>query len=655
MQERIENFQEEERTVTLRAVILGLGLVATISLVATQSSYVLRSYRMVFGEMPIALLLFFGVIALVVNTALKLIRPGLRLRSGELLVIFIMGWMGALIPGIAMMSTFLGTIASPYYFASPQNAWREYLLDYIPKWLVPSDETGAVTWFYNSLPQGERIPWGVWVGPLFWWSSLILALLVVCTSVIAILRKQWVENERIVFPLAEVPQELISGVEGPGLVPGFMKSKVFWFGFGIPFCIILWNIAGYFNPSVPRVVLKLGTGQFKLGHDFPEFRTPISLVLIGFAYLANTRVLLSVWLFHVLAVLQIGFSNKVGFRLGESDPFVMGDAAVAWQCTGGMIAFVLWGLWRARRHLRGVFAKALFDSGEVDDSNEMMSYRLAVFGLVAGSGYLMMMMYKAGMSLTTVVVYFSLAAMMFIGIVRVISETGIVYIRPPMVAQTFVPHVLGSAYMSPASLGAVGISYAMVFDNRAFVMSAIATAGKLITALKRKRGAFTWLILAAVMFGFLLSSLYTIYLGYRHGAANFAVWNFQGGDRILDTVVKKMRNPFPPDRTRMTMFGIGAGFVTVLSFAAWRLPWWPLQPIGFMISNVGSIRRSALSIFMVWLAKTVILKVGGVQGYRRARPFFIGLLVGYVAGVGISFLVDVIWFPGNGHDFWYLL
>ena len=69
MQERIENFQEEERTVTVRAVILGLGLVAAISLVATQSSYVLRSYRMVFGEMPIALLLFFGVIALVVNTA----------------------------------------------------------------------------------------------------------------------------------------------------------------------------------------------------------------------------------------------------------------------------------------------------------------------------------------------------------------------------------------------------------------------------------------------------------------------------------------------------------------------------------------------------------------------------------------------------------
>jgi len=590
---------------------------------------------------------------LVGNTLLKLVSPRLRLSTGELLVIFIMGSMGALIPGIAMMNTFLGTIASPYYHASPENAWAEYLLDYIPKWLVPSNETGAVSSFYNSLPAGEKIPWGVWVGPLFWWSTLVSALAVVCTSVIAILRKQWVENERIVFPLSEVPQELISGVRGPGLVPTFVRNKVFWVGFAIPFCIILWNVSGYFNPSIPQIDLRLGPGRVKPWRYVPHVFTYINVFVIGFAYLANTQVLLSVWVFHVLSLLQIGITNRLGGGLGSGDMFVGGDAAVGWQCGGGMIAFVLLMLWRARRHLRDVFVKALYDSPDVDDSNEMMSYRMAVFGLAAGSVYMMIMMYRAGMSLVAVVLFYLFAAMMFVGIVRVISETGFVYVRPPMTAQSFVPGVLGSAYMAPTSLGAVGISYAMVFDNRAFVMSAIANAGKLITRLKRERRAFMWLMLSAVMFGFVLSSLYTVYLGYKHGATRFAVWNFPHGYMILNTVVKKMRNPFPPDMARLTMLGIGGAAVTVLSVVSWRFPWWPLHPIGFVIASTEQTRRVLLSIFLVWLAKTVILKVGGVQGYRRARPFFIGLVAGYITGVAISFAVDVIWFPGNGHDFWY--
>ncbi len=655
MRTRIDVAEREEQIVTPRAVILGFGLVASISIIATQSSYVLRSYRMVFGEMPVALLLFFGLVALVLNTILKLISPRLRLRGGELLVIFVMASVGALIPGIAMMNTFLGTIASPYYFASPENAWAEYLLEYVPKWLVPSNETGAISSFYNSLPAGERIPWGVWAGPLFWWSTLIFALLVVCTSVIAILRKQWVENERVVFPLAEVPQELISDVRGREVVPHFAKDAVFWIGFGIPFCIILWNIGGYFNPSVPRIDLRLGPGRIQASRYVPHIFTYVNLFVIGFAYLANTQVLLSVWVFHILSLVQIGVTNRLGGGLGQSDMFVGGDARAVWQCAGGMIVFVLFMLWRSRRHLRDVFAKAVSGSRDVDDSNEMMSYRMAVLGLVAGSGYLMIMMYRAGMSLDCLILFYLFAAIMFVGIVRVVAETGFIYVRPPLAAQTFVPRVLGSAYMSPTSMGAVGVSYAMVFDNRSFVMSAIANAGKLVTALKRKRSSFTWLILTSVMVSFILSSVYTIYLGYKHGALRFAVWNFPYGHLILDNVVKKMRNPFPPDVARMTMLGIGAAAVTLLSVISWRLPWWPLHPIGFVIASTEQTRRTVLSVFLVWLAKTVILRVGGVQGYRRARPFFIGLLAGYVTGVAISFAVDVIWFPGNGHDFWYLI
>ena len=48
------------------------------------------------------------------------------------------------------------------------------------------------------------------------------------------------------------------------------------------------------------------------------------------------------------------------------------------------------------------------------------------------------------------------------------------------------------------------------------------------------------------------------------------------------------------------------------------------------------------------------LWVGGVVLYRRFQPFALGLVVGWAVGVGISFAVDIIWFPGQGHMIhWY--
>jgi hypothetical protein len=35
--------------------------------------------------------------------------------------------------------------------------------------------------------------------------------------------------------------------------------------------------------------------------------------------------------------------------------------------------------------------------------------------------------------------------------------------------------------------------------------------------------------------------------------------------------------------------------------------------------------------------------------YRRTVPFFIGLIVGYALAVPLGYVLDVIFFPGQGH------
>lgn len=66
-----------------------------------------------------------------------------------------------------------------------------------------------------------------------------------------------------------------------------------------------------------------------------------------------------------------------------------------------------------------------------------------------------------------------------------------------------------------------------------------------------------------------------------------------------------------------------------------------------------SARTAILSVFVAWMVKTIILRVGSISLYRRAAPFFVGMIVGYTFGLMMSMVVDLIWFPGQGHSiFW---
>ena len=59
------------------------------------------------------------------------------------------------------------------------------------------------------------------------------------------------------------------------------------------------------------------------------------------------------------------------------------------------------------------------------------------------------------------------------------------------------------------------------------------------------------------------------------------------------------------------------------------------------------------SIFIGWLVKASVLRYGGVTLYRRARPFFLGLILGHYATGGLWCLIDgITGMTGNHLFFW---
>ena len=87
-----------------------------------------------------------------------------------------------------------------YYYTTPKIIGRNYYILYVKEWLVPNNPM-AIKYFFEGIPQGYPIPWEAWIIPLTAWCSFILAIYAMMISIMSIMRRQWVEYDRLTFPL----------------------------------------------------------------------------------------------------------------------------------------------------------------------------------------------------------------------------------------------------------------------------------------------------------------------------------------------------------------------------------------------------------------------------------------------------------------------
>ena len=641
------------RAFTLRSVPLGLFMVAFVNILDPYSKYILHSSLFACDYMPLGVVLPFLLIVGGLNLLWRWVWPATALSRGELLIIFIMGLVGSTVPTFGLTGYLISCIASPYYFASPENQWEQHFHALIPRWICPND-VQAMQWFFDGLPPGKSIPWAAWFAPLFWWMSFAGALFFVCFAAVVILRKQWIDRERLVFPLTELPIELTRTDEPPAeggrshILPPIMRARLFWVGFAVPLGIISWNMISYFYPLFPTIDLM---GRWlPLARGYPPICTRIFLPVIAFAFISPREVSFSIWFFHLLAVIQIGIFNAFGFDIGRSDVYCSQPASISWQEAGAFTVMVFWGLVMARSHFRDVLRKAIWGDPTVDDSMEMLSYRTSVFGGIISLIYMVCWLRASGMDFLVIATFLAAVFVLNIGITRIVVEGGLVFMRGPIIAQTFTFYTLGVTSIPAGGMTALAFSYGWFCDIKSFFMPAVAHSAKVCDMARLNKRDVLRAVVVALVAAIAISIFYTLYLGYTYGAYNFGDWIFRGGATApFDNIVTKLKNPFGPDKRALTLYGIGAAVMVPLIFMRYRFTWWPLHPVGFAVAMSLPITLTAFSIFLAWLAKTIILRLGGLNLYNKTKPFFFGLLAGFFIGCGISFLVDFAWFPEEGH------
>ncbi len=272
---------------TARSVLLGsfmcfaIGVLGPYWVFFLKSSYLFIDYS-VGGQI---FLLF--VVLLIFNVALRKLWGRFALRPGEMVVVAAMMLAGGAVTTMGLVGYLVPNLTAPYYFASPANQWDTELLPHLPEQLFPMDPGGgttAIEQFYTGLKEGEAVPWGPWIKPLLRWAVFLAALYTCMTSMMAIMRKQWVDHERLSFPVAQISQELCTCAARPWGPASILRKPLFWFGFGVPFFVgSLVALSRYF-PGVPTIT----TSYFWMAGKI-QISFYLSFAVLGFTFLIPNR------------------------------------------------------------------------------------------------------------------------------------------------------------------------------------------------------------------------------------------------------------------------------------------------------------------------------------------------------------------------------
>ncbi len=633
--------------ITWRAVLLSLLSIAVMFVYVIQVSERQRSGSFVHSQYPLTAFIPF-VAWLVLNVVLKRACPRFALSRGELLTIFSMTWVAGIIP--SWIKSWATILTAPTVFAAPENQW-ETIFDYLPWHVLAPTTPQVVVNFWYGLPQGMGIPWEAWIVAVLQWLGVSVAMVVFGFCLFLLFQRQWEEHEKLTFPLAQLPLDLTQGFDGRRRMPDLFRSKLFWIGAGVILAPMCYRVTTYFVPTMPELNILWEHYYVRLGDGGLFIR--VMPVVMAVVYLCPLDIMGSIAIFHVLAEVKYAFMRRFGtpdfgFSGSTVNPTFPEQFQIL-QCEsyGALIFIAAWTIWLARRHLRDVWRKVKTNQG---DPMEVFRYRLALAGMLLSAVYVIAWAIAMGVHPLAAALSFLLMTLTYLVTVKIVAATGFAYIlpnRPHLKGEFFVVEMIGSAYMSARNL----VSY-KIFTSYAFFGHILIPAWPALPHHLRIfsfRNQPVWVVasvLIAFGFGFLIAFWAFLDLCYTEGAL---VISDNRIPRFLDTAVNLINHPIAFHWEKWLLWFTGFFEAAILAILRTRFHWFPIHPIGLAFQMTIGTWVYWSTLGMVWIVKFTLLRLGGVKSYVAGKPFFYGMGIGYMIGVILGTVVDLIWFPGAGH------
>ena len=623
------------RGISLRAVIIGSLCIIIFAVVNPFVQFGLGSWWLVgIGSLlagPVMVLF----LLVCINGLIIRAWPGRALNRTELLVIYGMGLasLGYLGPAGGLPSV-MGYDMYPGYMATPANDYEHTVLPYIPTWLSPATREASY-WFWEGLPEGTGIPWRDIFSPMFYWSLFTFCLLGAMYCLGALFSRDWVEDQRLTFPLVDVPLAITGDGAKPTPGTGLLSNRIFWIGFAVPMLVALLEFLQRFVPNMPTITLtEIQIGRPYLGMGLPwsvlgDTHFSLELNVFGVMCLIPTEVSLSIWLFYALFKLQVLVWAMFGIAEGASQSAIDPATFVRFGETGAYIALTGVLLYESRSALKRALWNVL-GRGGAPDAYEPLSGRSIIAGFALANLGMFWIAMRAGMSWWAVALLLGLFYTVCIGSSRLVSAGGVSFISFDNPRWGIV-RTLGAQHFNVSTLIMLeyinGIYMAGPYN---LPMPHMMNSFKLVRREKIKGRAFTWVTAVATVLMLAFGVPAMLKMIYAGGATRLGDWPFLSRSRDgFENIDVTFHTPETADNWLRLAMGIGAAVMLGISWLHLNATWWPVSPIGFLIASTWVTNHRLWSEALLgWLLVVNIKRWGGLQLYRRMRPAFLGCVIG---------------------------
>ncbi len=617
------------------------------ALIPVNSLWIARTEALDYSGFPTCASLFFNVIfSLIVLMALNMLvrrfLPKCALGRQELLVVYGMVATGSSLVGHDCMQMVVPTIPHAAYFATPENRMGELIAPHLPRWLTISDLSDSV----KSFEQGHSTLYNwanfqIWIVPIAAWSVFLIAVMVAMLSMVILLRRHWVENERLTYPIVQIPLII---TEGGGSNPLF-RNKLFWAGFALAAGIDLLNGLSQFYPNLPRLNVKMNdiSPWFSASSPWKAMGWTVASFypfVIGLSFFMPTNMAFSSWFFFFFRKAQQVAAAAFGYTGTDAwYPYLKE------QSFGALIALFAASLWFGRGYIREIWQSARTGEGLTHDGG--ISYRWAFIALGLAALVMMGFLNLAGMALWLAVVYVLLYLAFCGAFTRIRAELG-----PPshelgsVGASNMLILGLGTAFVGPQNLTIFSLLYFQNRMHRGLLMPQQAECLKAASESGLKIRTMVIALASAGVIGVFSAFWAIMHLAYgRHYAA--AHHPGAPGSGFSSAAYNQLMNWLnnPVGSNYMSMAGIAIGAVVAIGLAKFAVMYYgfPFHPAGYALGMSFGVDYIWLPIMISWLTKVLILRYSGLRGYRAAIPFFVGLVLGEFAVGGMwSFVRGVL-------------
>lgn len=653
-----------EPRIRLPSIVFGLILVALFCSFTPYNNVKLQNSPLSGGHFPLASFASLLFLLVAVNPLLALIRRNWRFYLQELLLVWSMVTVATGIAYTGLMRTFIINITTPEWFNTTASNLGKLLAPLLPSSLFLKDPD-IIRCLYRGLDGGLdmswwqvlcQIPWGSWAIPMLWWGLFILLAYTAMIGMTGIFSHQWIENEKMNFPLLRVP-EILSQEAVRGGLGKYFSHRFFILGFAIPLFLHMFNGLHTYFPQVPEiptlVLIQPYIPKEGLLTGFQKMKIYIYPAFIGFAFLASKQVSFSLWFFFILGGLLPGLLQSLGWRLpaaalGTTFGPVL-SRVEEMQMLGAFAIFFFFIIWLSRGHLLQLLQSVFDGRKAIRDYHGFLSPRMSLYLFIAGFAGLTCWLSFFGMGFVAALVFLGVCFMLQLVSSKLICQGGLPYFTLTLAPSDGFLAALDTRLIHPSTLyTGLAVQKVAFLDMRESLMPSLFHSSKLSTG-SGSGHRFLWGIVWAILVGLVVSFVAMLALYYRFGIDALPDnWAVETTRRVHENMGHLLNHPEEPKGWSITFTVVGAAVMTLLVMGYHLFIWWPLHPIGYLTTYSSAMQTAWFCFFLGWLCNTLSLRYGGAAFFGEAKRLFIGLVVGDMV-MAIVWLIVGLFAPVTYH------